>query len=365
MNIHLMDPGLRGVAGHHFDLDVKVARTLVQAGHRVTVHAHAAVSDAVVAGFASVAPIRPLFRTGAYLDPRKIDPYAGELIAYLHQSSLLAADLRTTGTADVWLWPTLMSAQLQACAGISGEALVAGCVHTPVQSEEHPNGAMWWRHALLTAHRAGMRTRLGAIEPEHGHEYRPLTVDGVFELFPHFFEGHPPATPKQTLQTIGFFGHQRGEKGGALIAPLVKRLVAEGYDVVLHDSEERLTGAHWPGVRCLGFVDDLANEVALCDLVVLPYEPSRYLKKSSGILLEALAHGVPVVVPSGTAPGRWIDKTGAGTQFVRAQVSDIATAIELARTRFPQIAQAAAETAVRWQGLYGQRPFVAAMLGTA
>lgn len=363
MKIHLLDPGLALRVGHHFDLDLKLARWLAQAGHQVQVYAHAQVAPEVLQAFEPVARVAPLFRASTYYDPRRYDPIAGELVAYLNQSRVLAQDLQSVSAADLWLWPTITAAQLNACATTANNVPVAGCVHTEARAPLHPHGDMWWRHALLAAHRAGMNLRLGALEEEMRFDYQPLMEQGVFQCWPHYFDGIAPAGPRQQLRRIGFFGHQRSEKGAALIPALVKALAERGFDVVVQDSLQHFGLGSGPRVTVLGFVDDLAEAVSACDLVVLPYDPESYRRKASGILLDALASGVPVVAPFGTLPGRWIDKTGAGTQFMRAEAAHILQAIELAQNNFGTIAKAAAQTAVDWRGRFGVAQFARALLG--
>lgn len=363
MKIHLMDPGLQGRAGHHFDLDLKLARTLADAGHTLRIYAHAQAAVEVLRAFEPVAPVTPLFHAYPYFDPRKFDPHAGELMAYLHQTRVLAEDLRSVEPAEVWLWPTLTASQLNACASAGTQARVSGCVHTEARTPTQPHGAMWWRHALIAASRARLRLRFGALEDEMRYDYQPLMAEGEFQVFPNFYEGKPLAAPRRELRRIGFFGHQRGEKGGALIPALVNELEAKGYDVVLQDSQQQFKPLAGTRVNVLGFVDDLAREIATCDLVVLPYEPENYRRKASGILLDAFASGVPVVAPFDTLPGRWIERTGAGTQFIRAETAQILAAIEAAARRYDRIAEAAARTAQQWRSRFGVDRFAHAMLG--
>lgn len=365
MRIHLLDPGLYEPAGHHLDLGLKLARWLAARGHELRVYAHAEVKDEVRKAFAPVAPLQPLFRTGPYLHPQRYDRYAGELMTYQMQSRLLAEDLRSLPDADVWLWPTLMAAQLKACANAGTRARVAGCVHTPVVSEEYPHGTIWWRDALLAAHRSGVRLRLGAFEPEHRYEYLPLTADGAFEVFPCYFEGVPAPAPREKLRTIGFFGHQRVEKGSSLIPALIDALLSQGYQVIVQSSGKEPEPQSRPGLTALGFVPDLAVEIAKCDLVVLPYMPERYRRKGSGILMDALASGVPAVVPFDTTLGRWIDRTGAGTQFVHRQAEPVLGAIEQAQERYPALARAAYQASLMWKAHHGLDRFAQALLGAA
>jgi hypothetical protein len=363
MRIHLLDPGLKVLAGHHFDLDQGLSRYLVEQGHDLHVYAHIGATQQVQTAVQAVAPITPLFRSGPYVDPRQQDPYAGEFVTYQTQSRLLAEDLVKLPDADIWVWPTLTAAQLHASATRNTGAGLAGCVHMPVVSDEYPQGQCWWRDAFLTAQRAGVQLNLGAIEPEHRYEYLPLMPDSRFSVFPSYFEGVAPQIPRKQLRKIGFFGNQRGEKGAALIMDILGPLLSAGYQVVVHDSGGMLRFENRPGLTMLGFVDDLHQEIAQCDLIVLPYQPDRYKSKASGIMMDAIASGIPTVVPFGTALGRWSDRTGAGTQFVQLQTTDIIAAINAARSRYDTIAQSAYDAAIAWQKNHGMARFAQAMLG--
>jgi glycosyltransferase involved in cell wall biosynthesis len=361
MQINLMDPGLVQFAGHHFDIDLRVARALREDGHDVHVYAHRVAADPVVSELSAVAPVTRLFRAGPYEYPNRQDPVAGELLVYNQHSSALAKDLRSVREADLWLWPSIFAPQLHACAIAARGVPVAGCVHTDVRSEEWPSGPMFWRHALLSLQWMKIPLRLGAIEPEHRYGYLPLTTDDRFECFPIPHEGRRRSGVGKELSTIGFLGHQRQEKGTALLSDLIRRLLEEGHRVVLQDSGNRNLLQPHPNLVRTGFVPDIAELIAQCDLVVLPYDPDRYRTKGSGILWESLATGVPVVAPFGTAPGRWIEATGAGTLFSRAGADSIMDAIRAAKDRFEAITEAATKVAQRWPSEHGTKQFARAL----
>lgn len=360
--IHICDPGLAGIQGHHFDLDIKISKFLVENGYDVCVYSNANTTDEVKRRISEIAPIHPLFRVGPYANPLNYDPYAGELMLYNAHSQITAHDLKSLPEADIWLWPSMFSTQVKACALAGPRAQIAGCVHTPVVAEETPNGQIWWRDALLHAKRASLMLRLGAIEPEHKYEYLPLTTDGKFSVYPTYFDGIKAQTCRTELRTIGFFGHQRGEKGGALVPLLSEKLAQKGYSVIVHDSLGSLNIKNKNNLKVLGFVPDLTPEIAKCDLIVLPYAAPRYKYKASGVMMDALACGVPVVVPFNTAPGRWIERSNAGKQFMTLQLDSIMAAIDEAHRDYSAIAQAAYETSRDWHKKYGLDAFVRSMV---
>jgi glycosyltransferase involved in cell wall biosynthesis len=103
------------------------------------------------------------------------------------------------------------------------------------------------------------------------------------------------------MARIGFFGDQRVEKGSLLIPKIATLSIDAGLEVVVHDSANKIDkDACGSGVLHLGLIKNLASEISKCDLVVLPYDPTRYQYRGSAVLLESAASGTPVLAPLGT-----------------------------------------------------------------
>ena len=357
-----MDPGLSRFAGHHFDIDLKVAQRLVADGHDVCVYARKGADAEVMTLLEAVAPTRQLFRMGAYDDPKRLDPIAGDLLLYERATTVLAEDLAQAREADLWLWPSIFASHLNACAAARRGVPVAGCVHTEPEPSVGSISPLLWRHAFLNAKRRGLPLRIGGIEPEHRHAYLPLTAEERFETLPIPHEGKPVAEPRAALRTIGFLGHQRGEKGAGMVPELARLLIEDGFRVVAQDSGGKLRIPDHPSVVKLGYVKDITDAILQCDLVVLPYTPQRYRIKGSGILWESLASGIPVVAPFATAPGNWIEQTGAGTLFTHGTEESIREAVLRARANYPQIAAAAFAASREWPRTHGVGHFIREMI---
>ena len=77
---------------------------------------------------------------------------------------------------------------------------------------------------------------------------------------------------------------------------------------------------------------------------------------------DAIASGVPVIVPSGTAPGLLVEETGAGRLTSDVSVEAICHAVIDAQQNYEQISTAAFEASRRWHTTQGVKPHVAAML---
>jgi glycosyltransferase involved in cell wall biosynthesis len=361
MIINLLDPGLLQIEGHHLEWDRRIAAELIAQGHELTVYSHVGITPEVCAKFPDPIKLVPLFRNYSYFDPLKLDPVAGELLGFLDVAAMLAQDLRATAKADLWLWPSLFQAQLYACALIKPDAPIAGCIHVEPGFRSSQVGA-YWKYAFIKARQAGLRMNLGVSGPILQEEYCELVGNRQFvKSLPLPVPGCPGGAPRPGLKTVGFFGHQRQEKGAELVPLLVSMLLREGYQVVLHDSGNAFGGERIPGLTRLGYVPDLAAEIAKCDLVVVPYEAESYRCRESSIVWEAMASGVPVVVPYGTAPALRVLTSGAGRVFHFPTVDSIYSAITEAKANYEQIASGAYQASQQWHQTHGTEKLVQAL----
>lgn len=362
MRINLMDGSLLALGGHPHDIDLRSTKALVDAGHDVHVYCHVDASAELQSHYSGIAPITPIFTVSPYKFQGSYDTFAGDIVKNLDGAHKTARELRKARDADIWFWPSLYAHQLLACAFIKTNALVSGCIHhTPDFFSDADTG--WWRYGFIQAHGAGLKLRLGSIEQETSYLYAPLTIDGIFHTFPFPNDGSKNISLHKEGKKIGFFGAQRKEKGTALIHALLKKLVADGYDVIFHDSNPKNSTLNdIEGITLLGHVASLDEEIAKCDFVVTPYNTDAYRHRGSGIVMSAIASGVPVVTPYGSAPGRLIEKTGAGTLFVSFTVDSIYAAIQSAVQQYPAIAQAAFDAGSHWKEKNGLKRFLDAMI---
>lgn len=361
MRINLLDPGLYGTHGHHLEWDLRVLEELRRLGHEVAVYSNAAIGQDAAAAVAGLAPLVRHFRFSPYGYAEQVDRVAGELILFLDGAALTAQDLRTVRDADAWMWPSIFSSQLYACTMLGTTMPMSGCVHVE-PTFMASGGPAWWRFAFLKAHQARLRMNIGVAGPMLQNEYAPLTAAGHIRCFPAAHDGAPSGRAKTALGKIGFFGHQRHDKGVGMLPALVPRLLKDGHEVVVHDSGNLVRADATPGLTVLGYVPSLATEIARCDLVVVPYDPVAYRARESAIVWDALSSGVPVVVPAGTASSALVLSTGAGRTFSGGSAEHVYEAIKAAEREFDQIAAAAFAACLKWRETRGVKHFVAAML---
>lgn len=365
MKINILDAGIRYRAGHHYDYGLKLARQLSSDGHDVHVYAAADLDAETEAEFQSVGAVSKLFTAIPYQNCDDVDPYAGEFILHTRERTSIAHNLSDIRAADLWIWPTIRPQEIEACVGRKITVPMIGCVYWDPGVEAQTIEAMRWRAALVLARDSGLKLTLASVEAELRHRFMPILADQRFAVLGQPVDGPPIPEPKTKLHRIGFFGHQREEKGIAVMEPLVTQLLDEGFAITIHNSFTEAEIAPIPGVDMLGFVDDLSVPIAQCDFVVLPYDVERYRARGSGILVECLALGIPVTAPFGTLPGRTIERFGVGPLFNARAKSAIYRSIKIAEGKFATYAANAHRTAKQFSKHNGVARFAADLLTAA
>lgn len=365
MKINILDAGISYRAGHHYDYGLKILKHYAAAGHDVHVYAFAGMDDETAADFAEFGQVTKLFRTTPYEEAGEYDSYAGELVRYRKESWTVAEDLRSVREADIWIWPTIRPAEIEACVIRGVRAPMVGCVYWDPGVESGSIEAKLWRSALVAAKSSGLNITLASVEAELRHRFMPIVANGRFMVVPHPVDGPRIAEPKSTLKRIGFFGHQREEKGSSIVRPLLSRLVQDGYSITFQNSFNQVRSPEIEGVDLLTFTKDIAVPIAECDLIVLPYDVRNYQARGSGILMECIALGVPVTAPVGTLPGRIIEHAGVGPLFAETKIGPIYRAITVAQRNYAKFAANAHRVAGRFCERNGVAPFASALLAAA
>jgi len=103
-------------------------------------------------------------------------------------------------------------------------------------------------------------------------------------------------------------------------------------------------------------------ELEQADIVLLPYGKDKYYADTSGLFIEALAAGKPVVATDGTWMSAQLAKYGAGITFRDCDVDDLARAILEARVNYPALAQQAMARQPAWVGYHNPDNFVNELL---
>ena len=96
--------------------------------------------------------------------------------------------------------------------------------------------------------------------------------------------------------------------------------------------------------------------------VVCPMEASRYEHRHSGIVWNAVASGLPVVLPKGTLSAVRISRLRSSCSYREHSVEGIMGAISRVASNYPSFAAAAEQGALRWKKKHGVDRFVQSIL---
>jgi len=183
------------------------------------------------------------------------------------------------------------------------------------------------------------RIRLYTDTERLSAEYRWLHKPG-FQVLPIPFrnqlldEAISAQTRSDSRLTLGFFGGARDEKGFHRLAELVNdlnddlissgrvRILAQatfidpGFNPRSADLLEKWRRRPPKGVTLVGLDGPLSPAdyyrlVSETDIALLPYDENRYRNASSGTLAEAIAAGLPVIVPANTWLAEQVDPDAA------------------------------------------------------
>lgn len=155
-------------------------------------------------------------------------------------------------------------------------------------------------------------------------------------------------------------GAARINKGLDLVAELAERLARDGRETPLlvqvspkhvdrHGSREDAVVARLLAAGYRGLVADpkAPDRGEYADrfrgaLVLAPYERAKFADGVSGVVLDALLHGAPVVATSGTWAGDVVERFDAGVVLRERTAAQLATAVERVLGRWDRYAQNAA-----------------------
>jgi hypothetical protein len=135
-------------------------------------------------------------------------------------------------------------------------------------------------------------------------------------------------TPSSSANhSIGFLGWMREERGKSLLEHLQTECRKLSLEVI--DARSELKRDHVVYSAGHSYERPLGDVLSKCDLVVWPSDPSRYEKRTSGIVFHCLANGVPVVVPENTLPSRILESYGLSyPRITRITVEDVMVSVK-------------------------------------
>jgi glycosyltransferase involved in cell wall biosynthesis len=179
--------------------------------------------------------------------------------------------------------------------------------------------------------------------------------------------------------TVAVLGHQRGEKGYRFVpeifALLARRFPGERMRFLAHNAQPDFMPAEQAAMRNLAasdsriVLDERVADAAVwaellgrADLILCPYEPRRFTSAYSALASEAIANGLPLIVPAGTTLARIASEFGGGATFATWDARAITDATALAVENFATLKRRAESGAEKWAQHHGPAHCVAALL---
>lgn len=396
MNLTYADSGLKTSLGHHAQSCRGIVPAMRAIGHEVAVLGPKTASDAL----SKELGVRPTFSRGPY-DRANRDPIAGWLQDFLNGGVATADELQAAGVSRLY-WNSAQPTQLHAVLiylhrNPDARAVLEFGTGCGLVTEIAESGELQGRWP--SPHEDATATLLRYCSYLIDDSVRPrLTLCTFDERASRLFEAVLDC-PVQTFPvprdavgeprlrgnwpgplTISFLGHQRnGDKGYQFVPGIVRDVLERAkfadrpIRFLIHNGDPN--GARvreiQQQVRHLAveyptqvIVDEREADAAIwqelldaSDLIVCPYWPQRFHASYSAVCCEAVANGIPLVVPVGTTLQETVRRYRGAPVLGSWEAEDVPTAAAKAVVEtikaFGPISEAACAGVAKWRAENG------------
>lgn len=352
MAVLFLDPGIRSFSGHHTNTVLALSDALRRRGQAVRVLGHRKLAPEV----ADAMGAEPAFALGTY-EVTSTDPLCWPLETMVDGAALIADDLSRLSPAagDVLVWPTARPSHILALGSMLRvwpvpivSVFTAGL---PCVEPER----LFWRFACRRLP-AESRVVFASTAPMMADDYA-AAVGRPFLVAPNTHQGKPRRRAGGLAPVIGVLGHQRPSKGIQRVPEVVRRTRAD-VRWLIHDSG---TGSAAILAELVGMSNvqvlraqepDWQTLLDACDAVLLPYDRAEYDRMHSGLVAEALASALPMVIPD--TPALMAQSEGGGrVSYEGDDPTAIAGAVDTLAQHFMPLALRASVEAAAYAAANG------------
>jgi glycosyltransferase involved in cell wall biosynthesis len=398
MRVLYLDPGLHDDVGHHANYCRYIVGELRGRGVETLVFGHEELPARLQAELGAAAH----FRVYTYTD-NDDDPFCAWLTGFDTHRRTMIEDLsrlppvapgdlvfmnsvRPIQVAALVEWRSAMPTDRRPTivvdaigSGLDISRISGGLKVLARDPRTDPRSALFRYVAKRLPREEGARFHFGTFGPVSTEVFR-LLLDFPVRTLPSPFRAVAPLRNRAGARpvTISILGHQRLLKGYDLLPDIARELLRARPDIRLFvqnvaspegaatqqtlremaQSTERLAVEETPAGKARW-----AQLLEMADLVVCPYRPQFYIAGFSAVLNEAVANGLPVVVPAGTTLETLVrDCGGPGTVFERFDPASIVAATSQLLDRFDHFATIAYTAALRWPETRGPARLVDELL---
>jgi len=404
MRVLYLDPGLTGDLAHHANSCRAICGELRRRGIEVAVFAHHTVTPEVRAAVGAT----PLFRAFTYWTTDG-DPLCGWLNAFDRSWRATVEDLsRVQGieATDLVYLNSAHTAQLMALirwfqslpadrkphvvlefGAEPGVDLVPGAepgqlVIQGRDSRRDPRATLYRFAAGHLTDADLTRFHMTTFDRSTSRMYTHVLGKPVGVLpLPQFTRPGVTRRAGRRPITVSVLGFQRVDKGYHLMPLIARALLAHEPDIrlLVHNCVPEQMPAVQKELRAHAEVESritVDERVAgpelwdpmleATDIMLCPYEPARYVASYSAVAAEAVANGIPLVVPARTSLADLLEMFGnPGTCFEAWNQESIVAATRSAIADFDVLANRAAEAAAQWNATMGVGNMVTRLLAYA
>jgi glycosyltransferase involved in cell wall biosynthesis len=394
-----VDPGLRSNLGHHANSCRLITSELRQRG----IYPHIFVHNTIEPELSAELGAAPHFRWWTY-GTADFDPIAGWMTSFMRIATETAQDLArlpTMGFDDIVYLNSSQPPQLMALLqwlltfpaerrpnvitefgtgpGLDYEITPDG-LHVHMRDPRTDPRAVLYRFAAgLIPALQGNRLHLFTFEAMSSQLYSFLLKTHVSALpLPHASLTQTESRVGRRPITVSVLGHQRPEKGFALVPEIAALLLASRSDIKLlvHNGDPTNMPDAQQKLRDLARIhsrlelDERTADPVLwqellqrSDLILCPYPVWNFAAAYSAVAAEAVAAGIPLVVPAKTTLSALVKQYGGGgTLFAPHEPAAIVRAVLQAIDQFDALAEIATRGSVEWHKNMGAKKMVEALL---
>ena len=405
--IHYIDSGLTSNLGHHSNAARRIAGEIRRRDIGCPIYGYIGMDD----GLAKELSATPLFTVNTYAsDPN--NKISGWLNVFLESAAQFSKSLvmsfpasdtklyvNSAGPAQLFGLINYLEFNTDARAviefgvdpGLEITQTEPGKLNLSVPDPRADARATFYHYCATKLSSSVLpRITMVTFDPDSSTAYQALMGRPV-QTLPVPIAAYRPVRKRTALFKdnsicVSFLGHARGEKGVDIIPALLAELWGKldhgkHLKVLVHTGGAPMS-AEWKynikesslspvlDERCAD--EQIWNELlGHSDIIVLPYWPARFATSYSAIACEAIANGIPLVVPSHTTMARVAREHGGAAMEVTKDVDGPdafspelgAKGILSAVENFGELADRAVEGAKLWAERHGPARTVDAILG--
>lgn len=383
---HVVDPNLRDVVGHYYAYDRAVSEGAAAHGYKPVIMAHRDVEPAIARRIGA----HGVFTRDIWGLSRRKNGLVGRLFGKLRDNARFLLDLRRAlrqfglTPGSVVLAHTFTDRQFLGLAllplAVPGARDVRFVFLLRYQPDFYQGPISSFAFSIIASLARFRRIYLTTDSQRLGEQLGLLTSCPVHVLpIPHVPPMLSEARVRDPKTTPCFvcLGDARDEKGILEILDAIRILhdrgQSDGLRFILqcNDANPDIQAAI-DAFRALNISgcdllpdklesDDYYRLLQAADIVLLPYWRSIYFARTSGVFMEALSVGKPVIATAGTWMSDQLETLGAGIVTPDRSPEDLADAIQQAASMLVPLTEKASRDRDHWRATHNPNALVAAI----